>query len=274
MSGNKSERSMSPAAMSEESRRELIARQHRALYGGDSSAFYPNGSLPEDGHNHPEGQPAGIPTTAPGTRGQSPRGVDPFGLGQNQGQGPSDGATPTTAGPSPAVPQSPSRANSASSPVAGNNPSFGVFEGNQGQQQAQTSTSSPGGAESPSSLPTSKPTAGPIGSAVGPIGSRPSQQTGTSQANNPALTMRSTTPLPSPLSYGFAPNEAANNSTNAGSNGNNQSATNPSNTSPATSGGSNPGMKEPSGGVGLGWGNGNGVWGSKNPLGVQASVWG
>lgn len=262
--------------MNEDSRRELIARQHRALYGNDSAPFYPDGSIPEDSHNRPEGQSSGIPTTVPGgARGQSPRGVDPFGLGQNQGQGSSDGAAPVTSGPSPAVPQSPSRANSTSSPVASNNPNFGVFESSQGQQQAQTSTSSPGSAESPSSLPTSKPTTGPIGSAVGPIGSRPSQQAGTSQAGNPALTKRSTTPLPSPLGYGFAPNEAANNSANAGSNGNDRSTTsNPSNPTPATSAGSNPGMKESSGGVGLGWGNGNGVWGSKNPLGVQASVWG
>jgi hypothetical protein len=35
-----------------------------------------------------------------------------------------------------------------------------------------------------------------------------------------------------------------------------------------------PGPKDSSAGVGLGWSNNGGVWGSKSGLGVQASVWG
>lgn len=268
MSGNKSDRSLSPAAMSEESRRELIARQHRALYGNDSPAFFPHAGFGGD-DNRADAQ-AGTPTSASGgVRGASPRGVDPFGLGQPQGQASADNvAQGATASSSVATRQSPSRANSTSSPSSGVNQNYSsIYDG--GAEQPVTSTSSPGGADSPSSRQmSSKSTAAPIGS-VGPIGSRPAQQTATSQAPNPALNKRSTTPLPSPLGFGFAPNEAAT-SAAPGNERTTSSASNPSST--ATAGGA--GAKDSSGSVGLGWGNGSGVWGSKNALGVQASVWG
>ncbi|KAL4890345.1 hypothetical protein BDV59DRAFT_96572 [Aspergillus ambiguus] len=248
MSGNKSDRSLSPAAMSEESRRDLLARQHRALYGNESPAFFPPTAFGDDAP-HPESQTGGTPTSAAGVRGASPRGMDPFGLSQTpvQGSGP-DGVPPG------ASLQSPSRANSTSSPSSGVNPVFG--------DQSVTSASSPGGAESPSSRQgSSKPPAGPIGS-VGPIGSRPVQQAGPVQA-----TKRSTTPLPSPLGFGFTPGDSA---AAAAADRSVSAASNP----PTSAAASAPGVKDPSAGVGLGWGNGSGVWGSKNGLGVQASVWG
>ncbi|KAG2416162.1 hypothetical protein HFD88_007355 [Aspergillus terreus] len=240
MSGNKSDRSLSPAAMSEESRRELLARQHRALYGNESPAFFPPSSFGDDTPRS-ESQAGGTPSSA--VRGASPRGMDPFSLSQTPVQGSSADGVPAGASL-----QSPSRANSTSSPSSGVNPVFG--------EQSVTSASSPGGAESPSSRQTaSKTLAGPIGS-VGPIGSRPVQQAGPVQA-----TKRSTTPLPSPLGFGFTPGDA----TSAAS-----TASNPTTSAAASA----PGVKDTSGGVGLGWGNGSGVWGSKNGLGVQASVWG
>ncbi|KAI9040601.1 uncharacterized protein KD926_007817 [Aspergillus affinis] len=256
MSGNKSDRSLSPAAMSEESRRDLLARQHRALYGNESPAFFPPGTL--DDHSRPESQAGGTPT-ATGVRGPSPRGVDPFGLAQTPVQASSDGAVQAAANASTL--QSPTRANSASSPSSGINPVFGA-------DQPVTSTSSPGGADSPSSRSApSKSAAGFIGS-VGPIGSRPIQQAGPVQMPNPALNKRSTTPLPSPLGFGFTTGEGV-----APGVGNERSASTTSN--PASTASSlNPGVKDSTGGVGLGWGNGSGVWGSKNGLGVQASVWG
>ncbi|OJJ80269.1 uncharacterized protein ASPGLDRAFT_891589 [Aspergillus glaucus CBS 516.65] len=219
MSGNnKPERSLSPAAMSEESRRDLLTRQHRALQGG-----------------------TGTPSSATGVRGPSPRGVDPFGLSHAHTPGPAstDGVvhTPTAA----SALQSPNRANSTSSPSSGINPVFG-----NPADQSVTSTSSPGGADSPSRTATSKSTAGPIGS-VGPIGSRPIPTT--SSVPNPGLTKRSTTPLPSPLGFSFT----------AGDAGNDHSAGIP----PASATGAP-----------VGWGNGSGVWGSKSGLGVQAPVWG
>lgn len=240
MSAGKSDRSISPAAVNEESRRELLARQHRALYGNDSPAFFPPNTFAEDG-SRPESQA--------GMRGASPRSVDPFSQASIPG-GP-DSISQASAGP--AGIQSPSRANSTSSPSSGINPVFG--------EQPVTSASSPG-ADSPSSRQAnSKANAGPIGS-VGPIGSRPAQQTGPSQAPNPSLNKRSTTPLPSPLGFGFTPGESINDrSVSAASN-------------PATSTAGPSGVKDASGGVGLGWSNTSGVWGSKTGLGVQASVWG
>ena len=241
MSANKSDRSLSPAAVSEESRRELLARQHRALYGNDSPAFFPPGSFEEN--PRADNAAGGTPTSA-GPRGPSPRSVDPFGLAQGPHVNP-DGVG------------SPSRANSTSSPSSGINQVLG------GSEIPVTSSSSPG-ADSPSSRQGSSKSTGPIGS-VGPIGSRPVQQAGPVPVANPALNKRSTTPLPSPLGFGFTPNEAA----LPGNERSASSASNPSGTVPA-------GMQPPrdSGAVGLGWGNGSGVWGSKTGLGVQASVWG
>ncbi|KKK24139.1 hypothetical protein AOCH_007487 [Aspergillus ochraceoroseus] len=251
MSGSKSERSLSPAAMSEESRRELLARQHRALYGNDSPAFFPPGNFADDS-SRPESQAGGTPSSAIGVRGSSPRSVDPF------GQSAAPGSAET--GPQPSL-QSPSRADSTSSPSSGINPVFGKYDGT---DPTVTSTSSPGGADSPSSRQApSKSVIGP----VGPIGSRPLQQTSSVQAPNPALNKRSTTPLPSPLGFGFTPGE----SSVAGPN--DRSLSSASNPTASTSVGT-ASAKDTSGGVGLGWGNSSGVWGSKTGLGVQASVWG
>ncbi|PYI08013.1 hypothetical protein BO78DRAFT_79060 [Aspergillus sclerotiicarbonarius CBS 121057] len=256
MSGNKSDRSLSPAAMSEESRRELLARQHRALYGNDSPAFFPPAGLADDG-TRSESQAGGTPTSTTGVRGPSPRSVDPFGLAQTPVQGGADGVAQAATGA--ASLQSPSRANSTSSPSSAINPVFGKYDT---ADQPVTSTSSPGGADSPSSRQgPSKSMAGPIGS-VGPIGTRPLPQAGAGQASNPALNKRSTTPLPSPLGFGFTSGDAA------GPDRSTSSVSNPPTASAAT------GVKDTSGGVGLGWGNSSGVWGSKNGLGVQASVWG
>ncbi|KAJ5089146.1 hypothetical protein N7532_007830 [Penicillium argentinense] len=245
MSASKSDRSLSPAAMSEESRRDLLARQHRALYGNESPAFFPPGPLPDDAPR-PDSQAAGTPTSA-GVRGASPRGVDPFGLTQTPGPEATSGL------------QSPSRANSTSSPSSAINAGF--------PDQPGTSASSPGGADSPSRQGPPKPNAGTIGS-VGPIGSRPvTSQTSVPPAN-PALNKRSTTPLPSPLGFGFTPGEAA-------AAGAAERSTSAASNQAVAAAASTAGTKDPStGGVGLGWSNGSGVWGSKGGLGVQASVWG
>jgi hypothetical protein len=239
--------------MSEESRRELIARQHRALYGNESPAFFAPGSLGEDAHSsRADNTNSGTPTSVSGgVRGPSPRAVDPFGMGQSQPEGLGQG------GPNPTGGRQSPRANSTTSPNTGANSSYGLYE-NVNIEQPNTSNSSPGGADSPSSRQLSSKSAGHLGS-VGPIGSRPSQPV-TSQAQNPALNKRSTTPLPSPLGFGFAPNESAN-TVNERSN---SSASNPTNAGHA-------GTKESA--FSSGWGSNSGVWGSKN-LGVQASVWG
>lgn len=255
----KSERSISPNTMNEEDRRELIARQHRALYGNEGVSYYEGNSFGEDDHaTRPHIQQAGPPSSAIGGRGPSPMAYNAFGMSQEQNQNLSSevgqqytgNEHSTGKGPSPKPQQTRSRANSTSSP-ASNAQGFRVFD-NAAQQSSRTSNSSPGGSP-PRQI---KSSTAPIGSGVAPIGTRPAQ----GQAVNPALSKRSTTPLPSPLSYAFAPSEtaAANNIADERS----------------TSAASNPqsGAKESSI-SNMNWGSNSGVWG-KTPLGVQASVWG
>lgn len=266
--------------MNEEDRRELIARQHRALYGNDGGSFYESGNFSEESHTpRPSTQAPGASTSATSARGPSPLAYTPFGLNQNQAQptnndptGQFSAADPTQqtqpnhsnqptqqtqqtqqnapTGPSPKPPQQRSRANSTSSP-ASNTQSFSLFE-NAAQQSSRTSTSSPGG----SPPRQTKSATAPIGTGVAPIGTRPAQ----SQAINQALSKRSTTPLPSPLSYGFAPNESLT-ASSAGNERSNSAASNPS-----------AGAKDSNMGS-MAWASSSGVWG-KNTLGVQASVWG
>lgn len=265
--------------MNEEERRDLIARQQRALYAKDNNGAYPEGAgFGHDGHipRAAAGLGAGpssatATTAASGLRGQSPLGYDHFGTsknaGPNQGAKPAGGSTehgaplasehpphqggPTSSGsgPSPtqAQPQQRSRANSTSSPASNPN-SFSLFE-NGTQQSSRTSTSSPGGS------PPRQGSKAPATSGVGPIGTRPSPSS-SGQATNPALNKRSTTPLPSPLSYGFGPQEDGDVKERSTS-----SASNPSGSA-----------QDPN--VSIGWGSKSGVWGSKSSLGVQASVWG
>ena len=221
---------MSPGSgMSEEERRELIARQRSALYG-EGPAFSENGAFDENGTPRPNTQGSGT-QSATGIRGHSPLAFD-------HQQAPVE---PQSAG-GHAQGQQRSRANSTSSPSSNPTSSFSLFEST-AQQSSRTSTSSPGG--SPPRQGKSQTSGG-----VAPIGTRPAQ------AVNPALNKRSTTPLPSPLSYGFSPNEDGqqekdNRTTSAASNPNN-------------------GQQQD---AALGWGSKSAVWG-KNSLGVQASVWG
>lgn len=242
--------------MNEEDRRELIARQHRALYGNDGASFYETANFGEESNTpRPSAQPAGTPTSAAG------RGPSPHGLGLNQAQPQSvhpenqvqysapeqntqSQPSGTTKGPSPKPQQPRSRANSTSSPIS-NPQNFSLFE-NTTQQSSRTSTSSPGG---------SPPRQTKV--ATAPIGTRPTSN----QATVSALSKRATTPLPSPLSYGFAPAE----NPSSGTSGNERSTSAASNTSA--------GAKESGMGSSMTWGGNSGVWG-KNSLGVQASVWG
>ena len=66
----KTDRAMSPNTMSEEERRELIARQHRALYGDNSTLYNADGTAAR-----PNSQDARVPA---GARGVSPMAFDPF----------------------------------------------------------------------------------------------------------------------------------------------------------------------------------------------------
>ncbi|KAK8195073.1 uncharacterized protein BKA78DRAFT_99759 [Phyllosticta capitalensis] len=249
ISGAKSDRSMSPNAMSEEERRELIARQHRALYG-ENSTLYPDSRQPS--------QDVRVQTSLAG-RGTSPLAFDPFGMSAPTKQGGEPPVQmPPRDGKDAGVGAQRSRANSTSSP-ASNQAAFSLFE--TAQQSSRTSNSSPTGGSPPRQGGVGIKAPGSAG--VAPIGTRPVQPSG--QVANPALSKRSTTPLPSPLSYGFT----ASDQQQAGSAAAAADASSASQPASATD------KNTASTVSGLGWGSNSGVWGSsKGSLGVQASVWG
>lgn len=220
--------------MSEEDRRELIARQHRALYG-EQSALYTT-SNPTSSQD--------VRVSAGAGRGASPLAFDPFGMQSSNAQNESAVQMPardkdTTGGAQEA------RANSNSSPSSNQNPAFSLFENT--QQASRTSNSSPGG---------SPPRQGQKsnGSGVAPIGTRPA--TNQNQAAGAPLSKRATTPLPSPLSYSYNASEQQNNNNNYNTT---SASLNPSSTVTDK---------------GAIWGNKSGVWGNTPSQGVQASVWG
>ncbi|KAI0008191.1 hypothetical protein F4779DRAFT_618854 [Xylariaceae sp. FL0662B] len=229
----KPDRALSPGSMSEEERRELIARQRSALYGEGNFADETAASRP--------GVP-GLPTGTSAHRGPSPLAYD---YGRSTAPNVPEGA------PQPGDGQVLSRANSNASPQSNPPNNMGIFDNTIGQQATRTSNSSPTGGSPPRGGGPPKP---PQAGVVAPIGTRPS---GTSQAPNPVLNKRSTTPLPSPLSHGFSASgngeEKAQGISTSGA---------PSNPPSASADGYN------------GWGNRSGVWGNKSSLGVQASVWG
>nr|POF05911.1 putative nad(p)h-dependent d-xylose reductase xyl1 [Quercus suber] len=172
---------MSPNTMSEDDRRELIARQHRALYGDSASLYAQDGSRSASQSGDARGSSTG--------RGPSPLAFDSFGVN----------AQPGAEGVVQMPPRD--RAENASSPAsasAAQQPSFSLL--NEAQTSARTSNSSPGA--SPPLLGSQKNGLG----GVAPIGTRPQQAPGAA----PGLSKRSTTPLtPSSLSYGFSAEQNA-----------------------------------------------------------------
>ncbi|KAI1779233.1 hypothetical protein F4818DRAFT_438020 [Hypoxylon cercidicola] len=228
----KHDRALSPGSIPEDERQNMITRQRGLIYG--------EGGYPEESGANRPGVP-GLSAGASGHRGPSPLAYD---------YGRSNAAMPEGQ-PQGTETQGLSRANSNASPQSNPPANMGLFDSTIGQQATRTSNSSPGGSP-PRAGGASKTSQ--TGSTVAPIGTRPSAA---SQAQNPALNKRSTTPLPSPLSHGFS---AAGNGDENGQG----TATSgvPSNPPSAAADGYN------------GWGNRSGVWGNKSNLGVQASVWG
>lgn len=221
--------------MSEDERRDLLSRQRSALFG--------DGGYPDESAANRQGVP-GLPTGTSGHRGPSPLAYD---YGRPNASNAAEGAS------QPADLQGLSRANSNASPQSNPPANIGIFDSAIGQQANRTSNSSPTGGSPPRGGGASKPIQ--AGNAVAPIGTRPSA---TSQAQNPALNKRSTTPLPSPLSHGFSAAGNGDDSTGQGTG----APSNPPSAPSAAAEGYN------------GWGNRSGVWGNKSSLGVQASVWG
>ena len=210
MSSYGKDRVMSPGSMTEEERRDLIARQRAALYGGEGMPHHDDGlNIDENGNTRQMNN--GPPSVTGSTRGPSPLSFDPFGLPSQNGNETTPIQTPggdhhqaaATTSNSP----SRSRTNSASSPSS-KSANFTLFD-NQGQGNNRTSASSPGGSPPRGSQSSRGANGSMAPTGVAPIGTRPSSQ---SQAQNPALSnKRSTTPLPSPLSYGFSNEDPFNN---------------------------------------------------------------
>jgi hypothetical protein len=227
---------MSPSTLSEDGRRDLIARQHRALYGAEGPAFLPSASFGDDGSNRdPTASTQGLIGT--GGRGPSPRGIDHFG---GTGQ-----AGPATDAPVQGAGQEPGR-EKAASPGGQSSAAFGAFEA-PSQSTGKTSTP-PVGDDGSHARQLSKSTTVPLVGGMGPIGSRPTTQ----QAPGQSLNKRTTSPLPGTLPYGFNSGEQNNERSNSSnSNAGKENAPNPN----------------------LGaWGTSSGVWGS-NKIGAT-SVWG
>jgi hypothetical protein len=238
MSSNQSERSMSPSTLSEEGRRDLIARQHRALYGSEGPGFVPNSGFRDDPANR-DPSLAGNSQVGPVARGPSPRGMEPFGMPAQASQ-----AADSTG---PGASQESAR-EKAASPSGHAGPTFGNFDGP--IQSTAKASSPPVGEEGTHTRQLSKSTTAPIAGGMGPIGSRPTGQ----QAPGQGIKQRTTSPLPPSMSYGF----------NASDQNNERSNSSNSNSGPG---------KENSGNSNLGgWGSSSGVWGS-NKIGAT-SVWG
>ncbi|KAK3897953.1 hypothetical protein C8A05DRAFT_19381 [Staphylotrichum tortipilum] len=253
---NKSDRAMSPgSSLSEDDRRKFISRS--ALYGGGGEGpFGPEGTGPA----YPdETVPGGPRFPGPAAlRGHSP-------LTYEYGRAaPPVHPDATAAGSSPAAESAPGgteqlRSNSNASPQS--NPGGKGYDAPSAaaQQASRTSASSPGGSPPRQGAPIGK---GPQQGSVAPIGTRPSAA-GVGGGAPGALTKRSTTPLPSPLSQGYNAAASAGGSEEGGA--------------PASAPTAGPASAGADGGasVGLaGWGARPNGWGSKPGLGVQASVWG
>lgn len=246
--GNKLDRTLSPGSLPDEDRRKLLTQQRGGLYGDgqytEGAGYADEAGAPRTGLPGPQGGPAGL-------RGHSP-------LAYEYGRAPPahlDAGAQLSAeggqGSQSAGHNEQARANSNSSPQS-NPGTKGMYDAPGAQQSSRTSVSSPGGSPPRQGAPGSKPSQG----SVAPIGTRPSAS---GAPMNPALTKRSTTPLPSPLSQGY--NASGNDDDGV------SSSAGPTNPPAGASEGSNASLS--------GWGARPNGWGSKSGLGgVQASVWG
>jgi hypothetical protein len=203
--------------MSENERRELIARQHRALYGEDSSLYAGDSATPR-------GPVSGDARVISGSSNSGFRGGSPYDSFGHQSGAPGNESS-VTMPQRDGQRQSRSRANSNASPASNN--------ANNQQLPTRTSNSSPHG-----SPPRDADAAST--SNVAPIGTRPTP------AQLQGGQKRSTPPITSPLGFGFGEQSQGDKPT--------------------------AGQDDKSGNIRGGWGNG--PWGGKGSLGVQAKVWG
>ncbi|KFY72969.1 hypothetical protein V499_06919 [Pseudogymnoascus sp. VKM F-103] len=223
--GTKPDRALSPSTMSDDSRRDLIARQRSALYG-DST--FPEGSFVDENGVTRQATPA-----QPG-RGHSPLAFE--------APAPKDAAAGAVGTPAEERSSPFENRGASGSPAANSPPNAKGQSGSVApigtRPAATTANSSNSTATTGTTTPTTSSTAAP---------------------NQATAQKGRTTPLPSPLSYGFGAPAAQEKGEDAKEGASNAQGGN--------------GNGNGNGGMGWGKGAGGGVWG-KGSLGVQASVWG
>ncbi|PSR75250.1 hypothetical protein BD289DRAFT_496984 [Coniella lustricola] len=247
---NRPERNLSPGNLSEEARRDLIARQRSALYGegpfSDAGGYIDETGAPRQGLPAPHGGPANL-------RGASPLAYE---YGRNQPGHPDNatGGTNAAAAAAASAAQSSTEPSMGGAPLTSRSSSNASPQSNPGpkgplEQTSRTSNSSPGSG-SPNNA---KPSAGKV---VAPIGTRPSGSMGNQGPAHAALAKQSVAPLSSPLTHGY-------NASGSGDAAGTNASAGPISTPTATTSG------EGSSGLGN-WGQRGGPWGPK----TQTSVWG
>lgn len=193
------DRTLSPGGVSEDARRDLIARQRSALYGegpfGESAGYIDETGTPRQGLPAHTGGPSSM-------RGPSPRAYE---YGRNV-------PAHSDAGPQASADQQRERTSSNASPQSNPPGPKGPLE-----QANRTSNSSPGGGS-----PQNGKSA--AGKTVAPIGTRPSISSSSQGPVNPALARQSTTPLPSPLNHGYNAPGSGDTATSAGASNPNSTA--------------------------------------------------
>lgn len=177
----KSERSLSPNAVNDDDRRDLISRQHRALYGQESALYPGDGAAPRPSQD----------ARASIGRGPSPLAFDPFGMQKTQ-----SGADSAVQMPIRDQVGSISDRRPSISPPSASRSNFGVGDNN--SSSAANSAASP--ITSPSIGSGNMPSIATQGG-MAPIGSRPTQST-------VATSKRSVTPNERSASAASNPNAA------------------------------------------------------------------
>lgn len=242
MASNKSDRSMSPSTLSEEGRRDLIARQHRALYGGDNSSF--NSIQTFSGQGHIDEQTT---NANPSMRVASPRGSDLFGL-PPQHTAPAQQSTADEKATSP-----------------GNNSQQQQQQQAPQQQPPAKISAQPTTPDPNHSRTMSKSTTAPTSGPMGPIGSRPHPQSQSQTQNQPQNPTKRTTPpqannSSSTFSFGQQLDQTTHDRQSAGT-GSNAQQKDPTTVAAATTTTTTPSLGA--------WGASSGVWGNK----IGSSVW-
>lgn len=168
--------------MNEDERRELIARQHRALYGNDAALYNPDGSAPRQS----QGSRASVSGSV---RGPSPLAFDPFGMQAQPGAESAVQMPVREHIQANTVPES----RKSTTPPSSNLPTFGMMDS---VHQSSRTSGSPPTASPPASQNTK---ASAIAGNVAPIGTRPVQGQAANTKRSPTPNERSASAASNPI---------------------------------------------------------------------------